>query len=307
MNLVVSLILTGYVYGRMHLPGDRRVFFYYKENGTILVIFEVFNIKNTMRKIKFFVIIMLTLISVNAISQIHTENVEYKDGTVTLEGYIAYDESFKDTRPGILIVHEWTGINDYTKSRCEQLARLGYFAFAADIYGKDFRPHNSEEAGKLASLYKNDRQLMRKRINLALDEIKKQKQVNTEKIATIGYCFGGTVALELARSGADIKGIVSFHGGLDTPNQDDAKNIKAKILVLHGGDDPFVSPEQLENFKKEMKDAGVDYQIFIYGGAVHSFTNPNSGNDPSKGAAYNEKADKRSWEAMKTFFNEIFK
>jgi dienelactone hydrolase len=187
------------------------------------------------------------------------------------------------------------------------LAKLGYFAFAADIYGKGNRPKSGEEAGKLASVYKNDRVLMRQRINLALDELKKQKLVNTDKIAAIGYCFGGTVALELARSGADIKGIVSFHGGLDTPNPADAKNIKAKILVLHGGDDPYVNAEQVSSFKKEMVDAGVDYQIFIYGGAVHSFTNPNSGNDPSKGAAYNERADKRSWEAMKTFFTEIFK
>jgi len=249
---------------------------------------------------------MLTLISVNATSQIHTENIEYKDGSVILEGYIAYDESFKDIRPGIIVVHEWMGINDYTKMRCEQLAKLGYFAFAADIYGKDNHPKSSEEAGKLAGIYKNDRQLMRKRINLALDEIKKQKIVNPDKISAIGYCFGGTVALELARSGADIKGVVSFHGGLDTPNPEDAKNIKAKILVLHGGDDPFVPAGQVDDFKKEMKDAGVDYQIFIYGGAVHSFTNPNSGNDPSKGAAYNEKADKRSWEAMKIFFDEIF-
>jgi len=260
-----------------------------------------------MERIKIFIATIIMIISVPAISQIHTENIEYKDGSVTLEGYIAYDESFKDTRPGIIVVHEWTGINDYTKMRCEMLAKLGYFAFAADIYGKGNRPKSGEEAGKLASLYKNDRVLMRQRINLALDELKKQKLVNTDKIAAIGYCFGGTVALELARSGADIKGIVSFHGGLDTPNPADAKNIKAKILVLHGGDDPYVNAEQVSSFKKEMVDAGVDYQIFIYGGAVHSFTNPNSGNDPSKGAAYNERADKRSWEAMKTFFTEIFK
>jgi dienelactone hydrolase len=260
-----------------------------------------------MQILKISLTLIIILISINAMSQIHTGNVEYKDSTVTLEGFIAYDESFTGTRPGILVVHEWMGINDYTKMRCEQLAKLGFFAFAADIYGKVIRPKSGEEAGKQAGIYKNDRQLMRRRIILALDEIKKQKLVITSKIAAIGYCFGGTVALELARSGADIKGVVSFHGGLDTQNPDDAKNIKAKILALCGGDDPFVPMEQLESFKNEMKYAGVDYQIFIYGGAVHSFTNPNSGNDPSKGAAYNEKADKRSWEAMKTFFNEIFK
>jgi dienelactone hydrolase len=148
---------------------------------------------------------------------------------------------------------------------------------------------------------------MRQRINLALAELKRQKLVDPDKIAAIGYCFGGTVSLELARSGADVKGIVSFHGGLDTPNPADAKNIKAKILVLTGGDDPNVKDEQVENFKNEMRDAGVDYEITIYGGAVHAFTNPNAGSDNSKGMAYNEKADKRSWEAMKSFFNEIFK
>jgi dienelactone hydrolase len=260
-----------------------------------------------MERIKILIATFIMIISIPAISQIHTENIEYKDGSVTLEGYIAYDESSKDTRPGILVVHEFWGINDYTKMRCDMLAKLGYFAFAADIYGKGNRPTTMEDAGKQAGIYKNDRQLMRKRINLALDELKKQKLVNTNKIAAIGYCFGGTTALELARSGADILGVVSFHGGLDTPNPADAKNIKAKILALTGGDDPYVSAEAVENFKKEMKDAGVDYEINVYGGAVHAFTNPNAGSDPSKGAAYNEKADKRSWEAMRIFFNEIFK
>jgi dienelactone hydrolase len=260
-----------------------------------------------MKKIKTIIIAMLTLISVNAMSQIHTESIEYKDGSTTLKGYITYDESSKDVRPGILVVHEWWGLNDYTKMRCGMLAKLGYFAFAADIYGDGFQTTAMEEAGKHAGTFRNDRLLMRKRINLALDELKKQKLVNPDKIAAIGYCFGGTVALELARSGADIKGIVSFHGGLDTPDPADAKNIKAKILVLTGGDDPNVKDEQVENFKKEMRDAGVDYEICIYGGAVHAFTNPNAGSDNSRGMAYNEKADKRSWEAMKSFFNEIFK
>jgi dienelactone hydrolase len=260
-----------------------------------------------MKNIKYFLAIIIMLFTVNAFAQVHTEFITYKDGEVTLEGYIAYDESFKDKRPGVLVVHEWTGINDYTKLRCEQLAKLGYVAFAADIYGKGIRPSTPEEAGKQASIYKNDRQLMRKRINLALDEIKKQEFVDSEKISAIGYCFGGTVVLELARSGADVKGIVSLHGGLDTPDISDANNIKAKVLVLHGADDPYVPEEQLNTFEKEMRDAKVDWQLVSYGGAVHSFTNPGAGNDNSKGAAYNEKADKRSWEAMKNFFNEIFK
>ena len=239
-------------------------------------------------------------------SQIHTENIEYKDGDFSLEGYIAYDESFTGMRPGVLVVHEWMGLVDYTKMRCEMLAKLGYFAFAADIYGKGNKPNNSDEAGKQASMYRNDRLLMRSRINAALEEIKKQKLVNSSKIAAIGYCFGGTVALELARSGADIKGVVSFHGNLDTPNPSDAKNIKAKILICHGGADPHVPAEQVKAFEKEMNDAGVNFKFISYEGAVHSFTNPNSGNDPSKGAAYNEKADKTSWEDMKNFFTDIF-
>lgn len=246
------------------------------------------------------------LFAINASAQIHTEYVIYNDGDVVLEGYIAYDESFAGKRPGVLIVHEWTGINDYTLQRSRQLAEMGFFAFAADIYGKGIRPSTPEEAGKQASVYKNDRQLMRKRINLALDEISKQSFVDSEKISAIGYCFGGTVVLELARSGADVKGVVSFHGNLDTPNLSDANNIKTKVLVLHGADDPYVPEEQLKTFEKEMRDAKVDWQLVSYGGAVHSFTNPGAGNDNSKGAAYNEKADKRSWEAMKSFFNEIF-
>lgn len=246
------------------------------------------------------------LFAINASAQIHTEYVTYNDGDIVLEGYIAYDESITGKRPGVLVVHEWTGINDYTLQRSRQLAEMGYFAFAADIYGKGIRPSTPEEAGKQASVYKNDRLLMRKRIILALDEIRKQSYVDSEKISAIGYCFGGTVVLELARSGADVKGVVSFHGNLDTPNLTDANNIKAKVLVLHGADDPYVPEEQVITFEKEMRDAKVDWQLVSYGGAVHSFTNPDAGNDNSKGAAYNVKADKRSWEAMKNFFDEIF-
>jgi len=259
-----------------------------------------------MKIYKILALILLLTIAQRGMAEIHTESIEYKDGSTILEGYIAYDESIQDSRPGIIVVHEWMGLNDYTKMRCEMLAKLGYFAFAADIYGKGVRPANQEEAGKEASKYKMDREMLRKRINAAFDEMKKHKLVNTSKIAAIGYCFGGMCALELGRSGADIKGIVSFHGTLDTPNPGDAKNIKAKILICQGGDDPFVPAKQVSAFKEEMDNANVDYTIISYNGAVHSFTNPNSGNDPSKGAAYNENADKASWEDMKKFFAGIF-
>jgi len=252
-------------------------------------------------------IVLLILVFTGMEAQIIHKNFEYKDGDVTLEGYIAYSKGFKSKLPAVLVVHEWTGINDYVKRRCDQLAKLGYFAFAADIYGKGIRPTSYDDASKQSSIYKNDRQLMRRRINVALAELKKTKNVNPNKIAAMGYCFGGGVALELARSGANILGTVSFHGNLDTPNPNDAKNIKGKVLVLHGSDDMAVSLETVLKFVEEMRNAKVNYEIDLYGGAVHSFTNPNSGNDPKKGVAYNEQADKRSWEKMVGFFVEVFK
>ncbi len=250
---------------------------------------------------------IICILSTAANAKIHTEIIEYRHGYVILEGYLAYDDASTAIRPGVLIVHEWTGPGDYVKMRAEKLAGMGYVAFAIDMYGKGIRPQNAPEAAAQAKIYRDDRTLMRARAAVGLDVLKKQKFVDPSMIAAIGYCFGGGVALELARSGADIAGVVSFHGNLDTPNPADAKNIKAKVLVCHGGNDPYVTRQQVEAFENEMKDAGVDWQINIYGGAVHSFTNPASGNDPSTGVAYNEKADKRSWQAMKDFFAEIFK
>ena len=252
-------------------------------------------------------IIAVLFFAVTVRAEIRTEVVEYKQGDAVLEGYLAYDDAVKGKRPGVLIVHEWMGVNPYVKKRAEQLARLGYIAFAADIYGKGVRPKNSDEAAAESKKYKTDRQLMRARVNAGLEVLKNHKLADTKRTAAIGYCFGGTTVLELARSGADVNGIVSFHGGLDSLNPNDAKNIKGKVLALHGGDDPFVPAEQVAAFQDEMRKAGVDWNMVIYGGAVHSFTNPESGNDNSKGAAYNEKADKRSWEDMRQFFSEIFK
>ncbi len=240
-------------------------------------------------------------------AQIKTQTVEYKDGGTVLEGYLAFDESVKGKRPAVMVVHEWMGITDYTKRRCEELAKMGYVAFAPDIYGKGIRPKTPQEAGAQAGKYKNDRNLMRSRVNAGLSWLQKHENVDAKKIAAIGYCFGGTTVLELARSGAQIAGVVSFHGGLDNPKPEDAKNIKTKVLVCHGAIDPHVPQEQVNAFMKEMNDAKVDYQFIAYSGAVHAFTNPNAGNDISKGAAYNEVADKRSWEDMKQFFAEIFK
>lgn len=233
--------------------------------------------------------------------------VEYRQGDTVLEGYLAYDDALKGPLPGVLVVHEWMGLNDYAKRRAGQLADLGYIALAVDIYGKGVRAKDAQEAGALAGKYKADRKLMRERILAGLDFLKKHQLVDTKHIAAIGYCFGGTTVLELARSGADVAGVVSFHGGLATPNPDDAKNIKARVVVFHGADDPLVPPEEVAAFQNEMRKGGVDWQMVFYGGAVHSFTNPDAGGEPSKGVAYNEKADRRSWEAMRVFFGEIFK
>ncbi len=256
-----------------------------------------------MRKL----LLLLTLLMPTLVqAAIETRSVEYRQGNTRLVGYLAFPKDVTGPLPGILVVHEWMGLNDYAKHRADQLAELGYIAFAADIYGDGKIAANREEAGKLAGSYKNDRPLLRARVAAGLATLKAQPGVAVDKIAAIGYCFGGTTVLELARSGADIAGVVSFHGGLDTPTPQDAKNIRAKVLALHGADDPYVPADQVAAFENEMRQAGVDWQLIVYGGAVHGFTNPANGTDNSKGAAYNALADARSWVAMQQFFNELF-
>ena len=250
--------------------------------------------------------IFLASVSVTS-AEVRTEVVEYRHGAVVLEGYIAYDDSGKGKRPGVLVVHEWMGHNPYVRMRAEKLAREGYVAFALDMYGKGVRAKDSKEAAALAGIYKGDRKLMRARAAAGLEVLARHPKVDPSRLAAIGYCFGGTTVLELARGGADLRGVVSFHGGLDTPSAEDARNIRGKVLVLHGADDPYVKPAEVAAFQEEMRKAGVDWQFVAYGGAVHSFTNPGAGSDNSKGAAYNEKADRRSWEAMEDFLEEALK
>jgi dienelactone hydrolase len=249
----------------------------------------------------------LLFVAVPLSAAIRTEMVTYRDGETVLEGYVAYDDAVAGARPGVLVVHQWMGLTDYEKKRCEMLAGLGYVAFAADIYGQGVRPANPGEAGKLAGQYKGDRALLRRRVNAALAQMKTMTQCDPARTAAMGYCFGGTTALELARSGAETLGVVSFHGALDTPAPADAKNIRGKVLALHGADDPFVPAAQVAAFETEMREAKCDWQLVAYGGAVHSFTHWTAGTDNSKGAAYNEKADRRSWVAMKEFFAELFR
>lgn len=271
-------------------------------------------------------LLFILILAANAMATIRTETVKYRDGDEMLLGYLAYDDSAQDRRPGILVVHEWWGLNKYVKERAEQLARLGYVAFAVDMYGNGRTAHDVREAGQLAGKWKSDRAAMRRRAIAALDALKKDARTDPVRIAAIGYCFGGTVALEMARANADLRGIVSFHGGLDTTTGtvkssvttatvktsvtpgtvETSVTMRPKVLVLSGADDPMVPPEQQKAFTDEMRRAGADWQMVLYGGAVHSFTNPASGSDKSKGVAYNAEADRRSWRAMQDFLGELF-
>lgn len=232
--------------------------------------------------------------------------VEYQSGGVTCEGLHVVDTAKTGKLPSVLIIHQWTGLSDNEKMRARMLAELGYNVFAADIYGKGTRPQ-PPAAGQEAGKYKSDRKLYRARMLSALEVLNKNPLTDPAKVAAIGYCFGGTGVIELARSGAVVKGVVSFHGGLDSPTPADGKNIKGKVLALHGADDPFVPAKDIAAFEQEMKDAKVDYKLVNYPGAVHAFTQKAAGNDNSKGAAYNEAADKASWEEMKAFFDRLFK
>ncbi|MBL8014399.1 MAG: dienelactone hydrolase family protein [Candidatus Omnitrophica bacterium] len=254
----------------------------------------------------FLAIILMMAICSDSFAEIQKKQIEYKDGDTTLEGFLVYDDAKSGPQPGVIVVHDWMGFGAYANGRAEQLAQLGYTALAIDIYGKGVRPANTEEASKQAGYYKEHRDLLRRRAQAGLEALKKEASVDPKRMAAIGYCFGGTTVLEMARAGMPLAGVVSFHGGLSTSMPAHKGDIKSKVLVLHGADDPFVPPPEVVDFSKEVNEAGADWQMVSYSGAVHSFTRKDAGNDNSKGAAYNERADKRSWEAMKSFFNEIF-
>lgn len=244
------------------------------------------------------ILLVLMSVSVSSVSaQIRSEIIEYKQGDTVMEGYLAYDDSIKGKRPGVLVVHDWAGVGSYVRARTQQLASLGYVAFAPDIYGKNIRPADNKEAAKISGELKNDRLLLRLRVNAGLDILRNYPLTDTDKLGAIGYCFGGMTVLELARSGAKIAGVVSFHGNLDTSGETSA--IHTKVLILQGAEDPVVPPSQITAFENEMRKAGVDWQLNVYSGAAHNFTNPNS-------PAYNRQTDKRSFEAMKDFFAEVF-
>ncbi len=250
--------------------------------------------------------VLLSLASF-ARAEIRMQQVEYKDGDTVCEGYLAYDDATTDIRPAVLVCPEWWGLDDYPKHRADQLAKMGYVAFVADVYGKGVNTDDPKQAGAWATPFMTDRKVMRVRVQAALDTLLNQKYVDKSRVAAIGYCFGGTCALELARAGAPLAGVVSFHGNLSRTADEGPDNIKAKILVLHGGADPLVPPKVLAAFEAEMIQINASYEINIYSGAEHAFTNPAADSHHIPGIAYNELADHRSWAAMKDFFEEIFK
>jgi dienelactone hydrolase len=235
------------------------------------------------------------------------DTVVFRHGDTELEGYVVHDASLAGKLPGIMIIHQWEGPGDFEIMKARMYAEKGYAVLVADMYGKGIRPKGPKEAGAQAGKFRGDRKLMRERAAANLKELNSFDFVDPSRIVVTGYCFGGGCALELARSGADVKGVIVFHGPLDTPNPADAKNIRGKVLVLTGAEDPNIPWTQIEAFKKEMDDSKVDWYMTVYAAAVHAFTIKSAGNDPSKGSAYNEKADIRSWRAAMDFLDNLYK
>ncbi len=240
-----------------------------------------------------------------AFAAVKTQVIEYKQGDTALEGYLAYDDATDAKRPGVLVVPEWWGNNDYSRKRAEQLAQLGYVGFAIDMYGKGKTTDDPKQAGEWAGEVKKDLQLEKARIEAAIDTVKQQPMVDPNRLGAIGYCFGGAIVLDMARLGEPVLGVVSFHG--DLTSKIPAQNIKAKILVCTGAADKFVPPEQVKSFEEEMKKAGADFKVVSYPGAHHSFTNPNADQHHMDNIQYNAEADRQSWDAMKSFFVDLFK
>ena len=234
-----------------------------------------------------------------------SNTIAYLDGGTVLEGFFAYDDALEGQRPTVMLNHAWLGRNDFVEDKAIKLAELGYFAFAVDMYGQGILGKNKEEGAQLMQPFIDNRNLILSRMKASLSALKLMPWVDESNIATIGFCFGGLCVLDLARSGEDIKGTVSFHGLLFAPEKGETHQIKSKILVLHGHDDPMNPIEQVNAFQQELSQAGADWQLHSYGNTLHAFTNPTA-NDPEFGTVYHSDADRRSWESMKNFLVEIF-
>jgi dienelactone hydrolase len=250
--------------------------------------------------------VFLILMVATAQAKVVTRTVPYEHEGVKLQGFLAYDDASASKRPAVLVVHEWWGLNDYARKRAEQLAALGYVAFALDMYGNGKSTMHPNEASQWMSQINENIDFWRKRALAGLQVLRQDPHTDTSKMAAIGYCFGGATVQQLAYAGADLKGIVSFHGSLQLPPADAAATTRAKILLCHGGADPFTKPEDLQKYLAAMEASRLDYQIIIFGGAKHSFTNPQADQAGMPALKYDPRADRRSWALMKLFFGEIF-
>jgi dienelactone hydrolase len=237
---------------------------------------------------------------------VKTETITYRVGDKTFKGVLACDEAVKTKRPGILVVHEFWGLNDYARKRAEQLAGIGYVAFAVDMYGDGKTTEHPKEASAMAATVRMNQKEWLARANAGLQILRDHPLVESKSLAAIGYCFGGSTALQLANSGADIKASVSFHGALPIPDENDVKGIKAKILICHGAADSFIKEDTILKMRDVYDKANVDYQMIYFGGAVHSFTVPDADSKKLAGVRYDPAADRRSWAAMRALFHEVF-
>src|SRR5437870_5213597 len=253
------------------------------------------------------IVMALVWIVGSATAAVQTKAITYKANDVECQGFLAWDDSVQGPRPGVLVVHEWWGLNDYARGRAEQLAKLGYIAFAADMYGEGKTAAHPKEAGEMASKVRANVGDWRKRATTALEVLKSQPQCDKNKLAAIGYCFGGSTALQLAYAGADLKAVVTFHAALPAPTETEAKQIKATILVCHGADDTFIPPAAIKAFREALDKAGVKYEFVAYPGAVHSFTVADADKHGLAGMKYDKAADEDSWKRMTALFAEKFR
>lgn len=239
-------------------------------------------------------------------AEVKTKAVAYMYDGVKLKGYLAWDDAIKGKRPGVLVVHEWWGLNDYARKRAEQLAGLGYVAFCPDMYGEGKTTEHPKEAGEMAGEVRKNIKTWQGRALAGLKILQDNELVDTKRIAAIGYCFGGSTALQLAYSGADLVAVVTFHAALPVPEPEQAKAIKGKVMICHGAADSFIPEATIQKVRSALEDAKVDYQMIYYGGAQHSFTVAGVDKVGVKGLSYNAHADKRSWQDMQQMFDEVF-
>ncbi len=261
-----------------------------------------------MRHLILFTFLALGL-ATSAHAKVVGEEIDYQSNGTTLKGYLAYDKAAKGKRPGVLVVHEWWGHNEYARKRARMLAELGYVALAVDMYGDGKQAAHPDDAQKFSSEIASNMPLGQARFEAAMAALKKHKTTDNSDIAAIGYCFGGAVVLQMAREGLDLDAVVSFHGSLGTTQPANAGTVKAKVMVAHGGADPFVKPEQITGFLSEMNQAGADYRFTAYGSALHSFTNPDAdgvGEKFNLPLKYNKQADEESWRDMQVFLQQAF-